>query len=105
MTNKNKAVIESVLQLLEGIKGEHADLRIEAESSYDEAVFIGTHDAYLGVAILFLKIAISEENDPVNMDVKDVFDDMAAVWPVSSFVLPTQEEVENLAIKFTPPKK
>jgi len=104
MTNKNKAVIESVLQLLEGIKGEHADLRIEAESSYDEAVFIGTHYAYLGVAILFLKIAISE-NNPVNMDVKDVFDDMAAVWPVSSFVLPTQEEVENLAIKFTPPKK
>ncbi|MBB5032669.1 hypothetical protein [Prosthecobacter vanneervenii] len=98
-----KADLHNIIQQLEEqIRprlSQHDELRLEAESSYSESVLIGSREAYLHAALMFLQIACSG-SVPEAFDTKTIFNEESAVWPVAGYVTETDDEAQTLASSF-----
>lgn len=78
----------------------HEELRIESESSYSESVIVGSKNAYIRVSIAFLKFA-SLGSDANPLEIKSLFNECGAVWPVSAYVTDNDFDAQTLASDFS----
>lgn len=92
--------VEQVEELLKVHVSSFEELRIEAESSFSEAVIIGSREAYVRGALAFLRIAVSNSGLEA-VDVKPIYNELGAVWPVAAYVTETEEDAQVLAAEFS----
>jgi hypothetical protein len=109
---------ELVANIQSLISDQDAELTIMPDHGFDEAVLIGTRDAYLRVAATFVRLAIKldrssewEENniseDQIGSarilstnEVKHCFNEWGRVWPVCAYLARSAGEADSVVREF-----
>lgn len=102
MNTPDKAKIEEVIAQLLSIGKPCEGLRIEAENSYYEACLVGTPESYIAAAVCFLRMAHNTDPD-ADAELKIVFSEEGAVWPVGGMVVEDQDSVALFANRLRSP--
>jgi hypothetical protein len=99
---KENELLKKIEDLSKDLKNKfeaNDELRIESETSYSESVIIGSRAAYARAGILLLKLATSD--DTINDEIKQIFNEFGAVWPVMAYITDHDHEAQEIASELT----